>query len=272
MTEANTPWHSSARTHVGKVRSHNEDAILNLPERGLWAVADGMGGHAAGDYASRLIVESLAALPHSEDLDERAAQVCRCLDIVNERLREQARHRRERVIGSTVVVLLAAKRQALLIWAGDSRVYRYQPSDGAIARLSRDHSRVEELVDMGLITREQSETHPAANIITRAVGVADAVDFDVERVDVEEGDMFLLCSDGLYKEVAEAEMTQLLAGGDDKRACDLLLERTLERGARDNVSVIVVHQVPDATTLTRTRWNPSYSDAITDLDDPTKQT
>lgn len=264
-------WTSAATTHVGHVRTHNEDALLNLPERGLWAVADGMGGHAAGEYASRLIVKALAELPTADTLDSYRTAASQCLGQVNRQLRDEARRRREPVIGSTVVALLAHGDQGLLVWAGDSRAYRYRR--GAIERLTRDHSRVEEMIDLGLITREQSAAHPAANIITRAIGVGDDLELEFAVTDTEEGDVFLLCSDGLYREVAEPEMARILGGGDEQRACELLLERTLSRRARDNVSIVVV-QVPDAITQTKTQWNPSVpndSKPTLDSDDPTER-
>ena len=267
---ANLRWSSTARTHAGRIRPHNQDACLELPERGIWAVADGMGGHAAGEFASQMIVDALAGIPPVDSVGLLVGEVRQCLQSVNRRLCDEARRRREPVIGSTVVVLLALADHAILIWAGDSRAYRLQ--QGRVQRLTRDHSRVEELVAQGLITREQAETHPAANVITRAVGVTDRLDLDAEIVEVSDGDVFLLCSDGLYKEVAEGEIGRILAIGDDRKACNMLLERALERGARDNVSVVVV-SVLDATTLTKTQWNPSLvpdAKSTSASDDPTK--
>lgn len=267
---ANLRWTSTAKTHVGRIRTHNEDACVDLSERGIWAVADGMGGHAAGEFASRMIVDALASIPPVDSVGLMVGEVRQCLQTVNRRLCDEARRRREQVIGSTVVVLLALADHAILIWAGDSRAYRYQ--QGRFQRLTRDHSRVEDMVSQGLITREQAETHPAANIITRAVGVADFLELDCEVVEVEDGDIFLLCSDGLYKEVTEAEIGRILAIGDDRKACNLLLERALERGARDNVSVVVVN-VLDTATLTKTQWNPSFAAELRsqpEADDPTK--
>ncbi len=267
---ANLRWTSTARTHAGRIRTHNEDACVDLSERGIWAVADGMGGHAAGEYASQMIVDALAGIPPVDSVGLMVGEVRQSLQIVNRRLCDEARRRREQVIGSTVVVLLALADHAILIWAGDSRAYRYQ--QGRFQRLTRDHSRVEELVSQGLITRDQAETHPAANIITRAVGVADYLDLDSEIVEVTDGDVFLLCSDGLYKEVTDAEIGRILAIGDDHKACNLLVECALERGARDNVTVIVI-SVLDSTTLTKTQWNPSIAldvKSMPDTGDPTK--
>jgi protein phosphatase len=236
------------------VRKLNEDSCLELAARGIWAVADGMGGHAAGDFASRSVVEALAALPDLNSLGEAVSAVHEQLQSVNARLAVEARKRREKVIGSTVVVLLSYGTHAVITWAGDSRVYRYR--QGGLEQLTRDHSQVEELVAQGLITRQQAQRYPGSNIITRAVGVMDPLELDSEMLEVEEGDVYLLCSDGLYNEVSDSEIREALAVGDCRYACKLLIERALARGARDNVTVVVV-QALDEGQITRTRLNPS---------------
>jgi protein phosphatase len=236
------------------VRKLNEDSCLELSARGIWAVADGMGGHAAGDFASRSVVEALAGLPDLNSLGEAVSAVHEQLQAVNARLAKEARKRREKVIGSTVVVLLSYGTHAVITWAGDSRVYRYR--QGALEQLTRDHSQVEELVAQGLITRQQAQRYPGSNVITRAVGVMDPLELDSEMLEVEEGDVYLLCSDGLYNEVSDSEIREALSVGDCRYACKLLIERALARGARDNVTVVVV-QALDEGQITRTRLNPS---------------
>lgn len=250
----NLHWSSASLSHVGMVRKLNEDACLELASRGIWAVADGMGGHAAGDFASRSVVEALATLPELTSLGEAVGAVQESLQAVNGRLAEEARKRREKVIGSTAVVLLAYGAHGVIIWAGDSRVYRYR--QGALEQLTRDHSQVEELVAQGLITRQQARRYPGSNVITRAVGVMDPLELDAEMLDVQEGDSFLLCSDGLYNEVSDSEIREALSVGDCQYACKLLVERALSRGARDNVTVVVVRAL-DEGQITRTRLNPS---------------
>jgi protein phosphatase len=224
-------------------------------------VADGMGGHAAGGVASRMVIDSLARIPPSSSLGALVSEVHRGLQDVNRRLCEEARKRREQIIGSTVVVLLALADHAILIWAGDSRAYRYR--QGKLEQLTRDHSRVEELIGRGLITREQAEHHPAANIITRAVGVAEQIELDSQMFEIADGDIFLLCSDGLTKELTDGEIGRILAIGDERKVCEQLVERALARGGRDNISVVNMSAV-DTATMTKTRWNPSapvYRDA-----------
>ena len=222
-----------ARTHVGCRRRLNEDAVLAGPDRRLWAVADGMGGHDAGEVASAMVIE---ALSRSGD-DMRGAMAA--LDEVNARLIELGRLGPEtRTIGSTVVGLVANGDAFTCFWAGDSRAYRVR--DGKLVRLTRDHSLVQDLVDSGMIDENQAETHPNANVITRAVGVADRLQVDTVRGDVRPGDLFLLASDGLTRLVTDRELGTELGDGDLERSADRLLQLTLDRDAPDNVSLILV--------------------------------
>ena len=263
-------WSSASRSDVGMVRKLNEDSVLDLPERGVWLVADGMGGHAAGDFASGAIVSALAGISPPASLGALIGEVRERLQAVNRQLNEEARSRRERVIGSTVVVLLVFGGHGVVVWAGDSRAYLYRR--GELTQLTRDHSQVEELVRLGLLAPEQVEGHPAANVITRAIGVADNLDLDSEMVAIAEDDTFLLCSDGLYRELDDNAIKAALALGDCQQACDALTEAALAQGARDNVSVIVT-RVSDELQATRTQYNPSVNAAeraAKDHDDPTE--
>jgi type VI secretion system protein ImpM len=233
-------WSSAACTHTGKVRTHNEDACLALPERGIWAVADGMGGHAQGDVASREVVESLRALPDEPELAELTAAAAAALGRVNASLRQRATSLAAQggVIGSTVVLLLARGGHASCVWAGDSRIYLYR--DGELRALTRDHSLVEELVLRGEISPEHALAHPEANALTRAVGGEDRLEVDEVCVDARPGDLFLLCSDGLTKEMPHGEIAAALAGVTDLQgACEALVQGALARGGRDNVTVVL---------------------------------
>ena len=263
-------WSSASRTDVGMVRKLNEDSVLDLPELGLWMVADGMGGHAAGDFASGAIVSALASIPPPASLGALVGEVRQRLQAVNRQLNEEARTRREQVIGSTVVVLLVFGGHGIVVWAGDSRAYRYRR--GELIQLTRDHSQVEELLSRGLLSPDQVEGHPAANVITRAVGVVDFLELDSEMFTLAEDDTYLLCSDGLYRELDDNAIKACLAPGDCRQSCDMLIESALARRARDNVSVIVV-RMTDELQATRTQYNPSVS--VTgrpeqDGDDPTE--
>ena len=212
MNSVGFQWSSAMQTDVGKVRKINEDAGAAFPEKGLWVVADGMGGHDAGDFASRSIVDSLALLDNPGSLSEFVDTVDDCLKEVNRRLIDEAASRGAgTTIGSTVVVLLAHQQHCACIWAGDSRIYRLR--DGSLQAVSRDHSQVMELVEQGLLLMEDAESHPAANVVTRAVGAAEDLYFDVEVQELRDGDRYLLCSDGLTKEVSEAEIRQYMQSG-----------------------------------------------------------
>jgi protein phosphatase len=242
-------WQSASCTHVGRVRQINEDAVLDQPERGLWAVADGMGGHTLGDVASRMVVDALAEIPDADSRNIRAA-----LGDVNRRLMKEAALRDVQVIGSTVVVLLASANRCSCIWAGDSRIYRYR--DGALQQLTRDHSHVEELIARGLLSPAEASRHPGHNLITRAIGVADLLELEEDDSDVRAGDMFVLCSDGLSNEVDAQQMTMLLARQDCKLAAQRLVQEALAHGGRDNVTVVVA-MATDPGTDEMTVINPA---------------
>ncbi|MBL8260733.1 MAG: serine/threonine-protein phosphatase [Candidatus Competibacteraceae bacterium] len=235
-------WSSAGRSHVGMVRSINEDACLVLPEVGLWAVADGMGGHEAGDIASQMIVDTLQQIPPPADWESFLGSVREGLKRVNRRLREESAQRyHHRTIGSTVVVLLLHGAQCACLWAGDSRIYRMQ--DGQLQQLTRDHSHVQELVDQGLIAFEDAQRHPLANVITRAVGSADDLPIDEAIYPLQAGDMFLLCSDGLNKTVSDEEIARLLAHSNhnSQEAVKAFIHLALMRDASDNVTTVVVN-------------------------------
>ena len=247
-------WTSAARTDTGCVRQINEDALLDAPERGLWAVADGMGGHAVGDLACRMVIESLSNLPGANELASVVADArARLLD-VNEQLRMEAARRQVSRIGSTVVLLAARGGVCGCVWAGDSRIYLFRA--GRLVQLTRDHSYVEELKTRGQLTAEEALHHPAQHLITRAVGALDVLELDENTLELSDGDTFLLCSDGLSNEVSEAEMVSELAPGNCEFAAQRLLEIALERGGRDNISVIVAH-AEDVMVGEKTQVNPS---------------
>lgn len=232
-------WQSAAISHRGCVRKINEDACLELPGVGLWVVADGMGGHAAGDVASQLIVESLREVRWRPRLAEMVDEVEQRLDVVNARLIEIAAQSEEpKVVGSTVAVLVALRRHGMCLWAGDSRVYRIRT--GLLSRITRDHSEVEDLLDQGLVQPEEVDSHPSANVVTRAVGGSEELELDSVRIELRDADRFLLCSDGLYKELSDAEIAEYLQQGTCEQACRALVEFALARGSRDNVTVVVV--------------------------------
>lgn len=250
-------WTSAARTDVGLIREINEDACLERPEHGVWAVADGMGGHAVGDLASTMVIERLAraaAAGATDDLEQRMRLARERLLEANADLRAEAARRQVRRIGSTVVLLLAGTRSCGYLWAGDSRLYLYR--QGVLRQLTRDHSHVEELKARGQLTAQEALHHPGKHLITRAVGAMDVLDLDSDRIDLHDGDTFLLCSDGLNNEVSEAEMSAELASADCSAASVALVGLALRRGGRDNISVVVAH-AEDLICPDRTQINPT---------------
>lgn len=236
-------WRSGTRTDVGAVRSVNEDALIALPQAGLWAVADGMGGHEVGDVASRMIIESLSQLESFERLSDFVDQVEETVLDVNRQILDYADVMLDNAtMGSTLVALLIRGRVGVCLWAGDSRLYRLR--NHQLTQLSRDHSHVQELVEMGVITPEEAINHPHSNVITRAVGVEEDAFVDITVFNTQIGDTFLLCSDGLYNTVNDNEIASVLNKRDTQQMAEELVSISLARGAPDNVSVVVVKGEP----------------------------
>ncbi|QCI11139.1 serine/threonine-protein phosphatase [Pseudomonas putida] len=231
-------YSAASYSHVGMVRKVNEDACLELTWDGLWAVADGMGGHAAGDYVSSLAVDSLRQLPIVDGLEDLTQAVRDTLGRVNHAVREETVRRGVTMMGSTVVVLAARGDQAVGLWAGDSRLYRLR--GGRIERLSHDHSYVQELQDSGLLNEAEARVHPRGNIVTRAIGVQDRLELQAVSVQVQPGDTYLLCSDGLNKTAEDHEIADVLGHADAYQVVRSLVHLGLTRGAPDNITAVVV--------------------------------
>ncbi|CAB3777605.1 Protein phosphatase PrpC [Paraburkholderia ultramafica] len=247
-------WTSSARSDVGRVREINEDACLDQPEPGRWAVADGMGGHAVGDLASRLVIDALSRLASPVSLKTLIADARTRLQTANRQLRDEAARRQVQRIGSTVVVLLACDRFCGYLWAGDSRIYLYR--EGQLRQLTRDHSQVEQLKSLGVLTDEEARHHPAQHMITRAVGATDVLELDDDAIEVADGDVFLLCSDGLSNELSDDEIVAVLTSAERENVSEELVELALARGGRDNITAVVV-QAEDPDASDKTLLNPS---------------
>ena len=240
MAMASGGWRLSSHglTDVGLVCQRNEDNFLDRPERGLWAVADGMGGHEAGDYASRRIVAALDAILPPERLDRFGDLVEARLRAVDGELRARAaRLGPGAVIASTVVVLLARPPEIAWLWAGDSRLYRMR--GGILAQLTVDHSRVQELVSGGLLRPEAAAGHPDAHVVTQAIG-GGRLAFGRSAEALRRGDRFLLCSDGLTNMVGDAEIARELASAPPRAAAERLLDSVLRCGAVDNVTIVII--------------------------------
>lgn len=228
-------WISYALSNVGHVRKANEDSFLDAREMGLWVVADGMGGHSRGDRASQTIVEKLLSFRPQGTAQDSVAEISRRLIEANQTCRSMAVGK---VIGSTVAAMYSHHNSCYLLWAGDSRIYRLRNNE--LTQLTEDHSLVQEMVRQGDLTREEAENHPSSNVITRAIGVHEQLDLDVLEVAVEPGDRFLLCSDGMFKDVRFDEVRQKLATPSAQQAVNDLVKQALNRGGTDNVTAIVV--------------------------------
>lgn len=248
-------FETGAATHPGLVREINEDSLVARPEAGLWAVADGMGGHHAGDVASALIAEQLQDVAPDEAMDARVDAALQSLQRANAALCRLA-DERGGLVGSTVAVLVAGDDGYACLWSGDSRIYRID-QDG-IAQLTRDHTVVEDLVESGALTPEEARSFPGRNVITRAVGASGTLAVDVSRGPLHAGDAFVLCSDGLTGHVTDAEIRSCVSGRSCQQACDALVAATLAGGASDNVTVVVVRA--HAREMTLVRPGPARSD------------
>ncbi|MGH8550125.1 MAG: PP2C family protein-serine/threonine phosphatase [Methylococcales bacterium] len=232
------------------MRKINEDNYREFKHKGIWVVADGMGGHDSGDLASRSVVESLEKVKTGTVLNETLDQIRSQLGEVNQFLQRKAAERGpNRTIGSTVVVMVVHQEQCAFLWAGDSRLYRLRA--GRLERLTRDHSQVQAIIDLGMLKPEDAEGHPAANTITRAVGAFETIDLEGRNTDLQSGDVYLLCSDGLYKELSEEEIAGILEQRDCRNACNDLVDLALKRRCRDNVTALVIDVWSTEKTMLR---------------------
>jgi protein phosphatase len=246
-------WTSASRSHAGRVRQVNEDACLDQSKHELWAVADGMGGHSLGEFASKLAVESLMDLPTAESLAERVTAAQDRLQEANRRLRAEALRRDVPIIGTTIATLVAAGRHCSCLWAGDSRIYLYR--DEHLIQLTRDHSHLEAARARRQSNPDETLERPRANLVTRALGAEDSIEIDQVTIELVDGDTFLLCSDGLSNEVGELLIEQALLPGICDLACDALLHIALEGHARDNITAVVV-RAEDLSSPDQTQMRP----------------
>ena len=226
---------SVGRSHVGAVRQLNEDAYCVRPGAGLWAVADGMGGHARGDVASTRVIEALDGVGRAASAYGFRDAVSRAVARANDELFQAGG---EGISGSTLVTLLAHEGHYACLWAGDSRSYLYR--GGVLKRLTSDHSEVQELVDAGVLASEDAPRHPRANVITRAIGARSRVKLDDVCGVLQVGDRFLLCSDGLHGAVNDHLIGDMMRRAPLEWAAKSLIDLALAYGGRDNVTVVLV--------------------------------
>jgi serine/threonine protein phosphatase PrpC len=227
---------SAALTHTGRVRPTNQDAFVDRADARVWAVADGMGGHAEGDVASRLACEGLSQVRPGATLDRTIDDIQRRMGHVNAKLYAAAVRPRNPVqSGSTLVTFIAHRTDCAVLWAGDSRLYRLR--DGQLVQITTDHTWAAQMaphLPPGDPLLEEDHS------IMRAVGGEHTLVLDVRRDKVQRGDRYLLCSDGLTRELSTNQIATKLATGDVKEAAQSLLDATLMAGARDNVTVVVI--------------------------------
>lgn len=232
---------SSGVTHTGHVRNRNEDSILLLEDENLWLVADGMGGHQAGDFASQTITRNLGLFKQQEALEDSILLLEENLLNSNAIIRDKSsKMGKNATIGSTVVCAHIWQNYLFTFWAGDSRLYRFRKNK--LERLTDDHSYVEELVRMGKIEASAAESHPAANVVLKAVGIDDDLCLDFEYFEISNNDIFVICSDGLYKDLDENNITSIIQDNKNDMVAltQSLLSKSLDAGGTDNTSIITI--------------------------------
>lgn len=240
------PLHAAA-THAGYRRPHNEDSHAEFPDLGLYLVADGMGGHEAGEVASRIVVEHVErSLREGEPLEQAVRGAHDAVLAASEAGEGRPG------MGSTVVAAQLAGNHFRIVWAGDSRAYQMA---GGLVRLTNDHSLVQEMVDRGALSEDEARSHPERSLITRAVGMPDQGAMEVDEVEgrLRGGESLLLCSDGLTEELEDSEIERILASGRalEDRVAELV-DAALAEGGRDNITVVLI-EAPSGMQETRTR-------------------
>lgn len=234
-------------TDKGKKRDKNEDSILINDKIGLYIVADGMGGHEKGDVASRTVVQTLNKFVQKKFMTERSGQDDFYTDLLQEAVSaassEIVDYSRKlplgSIMGTTVSAGLLKNDKLYTAHVGDSRIYRVR--NGNIEKLTRDHNQAQDLIDMGHLKEEDADTHRSSHILTRAVGSSGSVEPDIQVHNIEDGDLYLISSDGLFRVMKVDDVKDILVTGNNPEdKCRTLVDKTLEGGAPDNVSVIIV--------------------------------
>lgn len=228
-------WCSAAASHVGRVRKVNEDAFLCAPEQALWTVADGMGGHSRGDYASKVVVDSLLHFTPRNSLVKGILDLDVRLKTAHDICRNTFPDER---VGSTVAALYVYANYCFFIWAGDSRVYRLR--DDELEQMTCDHTVAQEKVARGELSQMMAAMDPSAHILTRAVGVNQSLYLGLHYTPVQPGDRYLICSDGLYNDLERKEIQSLLGSGSPEESVGKLIACSLDAGGRDNATAVVL--------------------------------
>jgi protein phosphatase len=269
---------AAARTDVGRKRQGNEDSLCVAPALGLYVVADGMGGHAAGEVASRLAVDTIrecmqkylggedpAVLGQPIPTGSREATFLQSsIQVANRIIFDAAQGRREyRGMGTTLVSVLALDDSVVLAHVGDSRIYRIR--EDRIVQLSRDHSVVQQQVDRGIISAEEAHESQYRHLITRALGLKESVEVDVSEEPVLPGDILLLCSDGLSDLLEDEEILAIVRehAADLEKACQALVDRANYKGGDDNITALLIHaRAGDRGTAQPTQGVPALEPGV----------
>lgn len=232
------------KCNKGIIREKNEDACFVIPSHDVYIVADGVGGNNSGEVASRTAVSEIANFVNDNDLrscrepEDIFRFFAEATALANEKIyRMGIENENNRGMATTVIIAYIYKGDAYIVNLGDSRAYLFR--DGRLNRITKDHTYVNELIDRGVITEEEAETHKQKNVITRALGADKFVDPDFYKVEISREDILMLCSDGLYGEVSAESITEILSGNSNMNdTCTQLVDEAIRCGGRDNITVI----------------------------------
>jgi serine/threonine protein phosphatase PrpC len=230
---------STALTDIGNKRLHNEDAFYSSDEKGVWFVADGVGGHNAGDFASQSLVDAIANFKPEANLDDSVDTLEYLIQQTNEMLINKAAQIGEGAfIGSTIVLLAADKSNGIILWAGDSRIYRIRADE--IEQLTHDHSLINDMIKAGELDPDDFDAYPESNKITRAIGFIKDLDLDLRKLSILPGDKYILCSDGLTKYLNDEEILSTTRDETVASSTQKLLQKALDAGGTDNITVLTI--------------------------------
>ena len=231
--------HSAGISDPGLKRGVNEDSILVEDNSNLWAVADGMGGHENGAFASGHTVKCLSGQGFVADFEDAKDLISQRIYAANQQIWEAGGAQNAAgTMGTTLVSLVIRGHEFAVLWVGDSRAYIYRR--GGLFQLSTDHTHVQDLIDEGVLSEEEAEGHPMSHVLSRALGVQETVRVDIMQDMIDAGDIFLLCSDGLTGPVSEEAIREIVAKHPLQMAAEMLIKAAHDNGAPDNVSVVLV--------------------------------
>ncbi|MEC8643751.1 MAG: PP2C family serine/threonine-protein phosphatase [Pseudomonadota bacterium] len=223
------------KTHKGLVREKNEDALYFDEDNGLWVVADGIGGVKGGELASAAVIDHLRSFKQLENVSKSIRDLEARFLIANSACRVIFE---KQVVGSTVAALFHYESLVVFLWAGDSRIYRLR--EGSLSLMTVDHNLAQERVRRGEVSQENSQSLPSSNVLTRAVGIHHKLRVEMNFAPLQSGDRFLICTDGLYRELAFSKIESLLQNEKVDLALERLIDEALKKGGKDNISGFVI--------------------------------